>query len=120
MWQRTKRKRPPDALHTSGAMRNAGCALLHFPAGGAPLETRYLDELNKKVSELIAASPAKDVEKNLRALLSNAFSRLDLVTREEFDVQQEVLARTRDKLQQMEAKVATLEASLTKGETPRL
>ena len=74
------------------------------------METRFLDELNKKVSELIAASPAKDIEKNLRALLSNAFSRLDLVTREEFDVQQEVLGRTREKLQQMEARVAALEA----------
>ncbi len=62
------------------------------------METRFLDELNRKVSELIAASPAKDIEKNLRALLSSAFSRLDLVTREEFDIQQEVLGRTREKL----------------------
>ncbi len=53
------------------------------------METRFLDELNKRVSELLAASPARDVEKNLRALLSGAFARLDLVTREEFDVQQE-------------------------------
>ena len=80
------------------------------------METRFLDELNKKVGELIAGSPAKDIEKNLRALLSSAFSRLDLVTREEFDVQQEVLARTREKLQQIEARVAALEAGLTKGE----
>ncbi|HEX9451787.1 MAG TPA: accessory factor UbiK family protein [Burkholderiales bacterium] len=76
------------------------------------METRFLDELNKKVSELIAASPAKDVEKNLRALLSSAFSRLDLVTREEFDVQQEVLGRTREKLEQMEARVAGMEKLL--------
>ena len=76
------------------------------------METRFLDELNKKVSELIAASPAKDVEKNLRALLSSAFSRLDLVTREEFDVQQEVLGRTREKLEQMEARVAGMEKVL--------
>lgn len=80
------------------------------------METRFLDELNHKVAELIAASPAKDVEKNLRALLSSAFSRLDLVTREEFDVQQEVLGRTREKLRQMEARVAELEARLTAGE----
>jgi BMFP domain-containing protein YqiC len=73
------------------------------------MATRFLDELNNKVSELIAASPAKDVEKNLRALLSNAFSRIDLVTREEFDVQQEVLGRTRDKLRQMEARVMEME-----------
>jgi len=78
------------------------------------LETRFLDELNRKVSELIAASPAKDMEKNLRALLSSAFSRLDLVTREEFDIQQEVLRRAREKLEQMEARVAELE----KGKAP--
>ena len=76
------------------------------------METRFLDDLNKKVSELIAASPVRDIEKNLRALLSSAFSRLDLVTREEFDIQQEVLGRTREKLQQMEARVADLEARL--------
>jgi len=76
------------------------------------LETRYLDELNRKVAELIAASPAKDVEKNLRALLSSAFSRLDLVTREEFDIQQQVLGRTREKLQQMEVRVTELEKLL--------
>ena len=85
------------------------------------METRFLDEMNRKVSELVAASPAKDIEKNLRALLSSAFSRLDLVTREEFDIQQEVLGRTREKLQQMEARVAQIEKSLgdgTKGQPP--
>jgi BMFP domain-containing protein YqiC len=79
------------------------------------LETGFLNDLNRKVSDLIAASPAKDVEKNLRALLSSAFARLDLVTREEFDVQQEVLGRTREKLQQMEIRVAELEKRLAGG-----
>ena len=79
------------------------------------METRFLDELNKRVSELLAASPARDVEKNLRALLSSAFARLDLVTREEFDVQQEELGRTREKLQQMEARVAEMERSLAES-----
>ena len=74
------------------------------------MDTKLLDELNRRVSDLIAATPAKDMEKNLRALLSSVFSRLDLVTREEFDVQQEVLRRAREKLQQMEARVAELEA----------
>ena len=74
------------------------------------MDTKLLDELNRKVSDLIAATPAKDIEKNLGALLSSVFSRLDLVTREEFDVQQEVLRHTRDKLKQMEARVAELEA----------
>ena len=82
------------------------------------METRFLDELNRKVSELLAASPAKDIEKNVRALLSSAFSRLDLVTREEFDVQQEVLGRTRDKLQQMETRVAEMEKLLANTNPP--
>ncbi len=79
------------------------------------MNTKFLDELNRKVNELIAATPAKDIEKNLRAALSSAFSRLDLVTREEFDVQNEVLRHTREKLQQMEAQVAELDAKLKKG-----
>ena len=78
------------------------------------MDTKFLDELNRKVRDLIAASPAKDIEKNLRAVLSSTFSRLDLVTREEFDVQQEVLRHTREKLQQMESRVAELE-KLKKG-----
>ena len=73
------------------------------------MDSLFLDELSRKVSDLIASTPAKDVEKNLRALLSGAFSRLDLVTREEFDVQREVLARTRAKLDAMEARLAELE-----------
>jgi BMFP domain-containing protein YqiC len=54
-------------------------------------------------------TPAVDVEKNLRALLSSTFSRLDLVTREEFDVQREVLVRSREKITQLEARISELE-----------
>ncbi len=54
-------------------------------------------------------SPAADLEKNLKALMSQGFAKLDLLTREEFDVQTEVLARTRAKLEQLEARVAILE-----------
>lgn len=67
---------------------------------------KFLDELNERVRALLAQSPAADLEKNLRALLTSAFSRLDLVTREEFDVQREVLARTREKLGELEARLA--------------
>jgi BMFP domain-containing protein YqiC len=93
-------------------MPNTGHAFATLVEGGVFVETRFLDELHRKIAELIAASPAKDIEKNLRALLSSAFSRLDLVTREEFDVQRDVLGRTRDKLQEMEARVAEMEKSL--------
>lgn len=74
------------------------------------LNKKVLDDIGAKVNELLAQSPAKDVEKNMKVLLGGVFARLDLVTREEFDVQQEVLKRTREKLTALEAKVAELEA----------
>jgi len=70
---------------------------------------KILDEIGSKVSELLANSPAKDLEKNARALLASGFSKLDLVTREEFDIQAQVLARTREKLKALEARVDALE-----------
>ena len=73
------------------------------------MERRMLDEMNERIRSLLANSPAGDLEKNLRALLASFFSRLDLVTREEFDVQREVLARTRAKLAELEAKLAERE-----------
>jgi BMFP domain-containing protein YqiC len=73
------------------------------------MNQRLLDELNDRLKALLAHSPAADLEKNLKAMLASFFSRLDLVTREEFDVQREVLARTRAKLQELEAKLAELE-----------
>jgi len=70
---------------------------------------QLLDELGAKLKEVIANSPARDIEKNLRAMLAATFARLDLVTRQEFDIQSDVLARTREKLVQLEAKLAELE-----------
>ena len=67
------------------------------------------EQLQAKVSEVLASSPAQDVERNLKAMLSAFFVRLDLVTREEFDIQREVLLRTRQKLEQLEAKLAEIE-----------
>jgi hypothetical protein len=72
----------------------------------------FIDDLNARLAELFAASPAKDLERNVKAMMSNAFSRMDLVTREEFDVQAKVLARTREKLADLERRVAELEAAL--------
>jgi len=67
------------------------------------------EEIDRKMKDILARGPAADLEKNLRALLASAFGRLDLVTREEFDVQREVLARTRARLQELEAKLVELE-----------
>jgi len=71
---------------------------------------RILDEIGSKISELAANSPARDIEKNLKAVLSGAFGKLDLVTREEFEVQREMLAHARQRLADLEARVALLEA----------
>ncbi len=66
-------------------------------------------DMASKVSEVLAMTPARDVEKNLKASLAAWLSRLDLVTREEFDVQARVLERTREKLRELEARLANLE-----------
>lgn len=74
------------------------------------LNPKMLDEMSARMSSLLAATPAGDIEKNLRATLAGVFGKLDLVTREEFDVQREVLTRTRAKLEALEARVAELES----------
>jgi BMFP domain-containing protein YqiC len=79
------------------------------------LKQKLVEEFTAKVSEILAAGPAKDVEKNLKAALAALFAKLDLVTREEFDVQAEVLTRTREKLTQLEARLAQLEAAASTG-----
>jgi BMFP domain-containing protein YqiC len=76
--------------------------------------TRILDELSARISEFLAASPAKDVEKNVQALLSAAFAKLDLATRAELEIQAKVLARAREKLSELEARVAELESRLSR------
>jgi ubiquinone biosynthesis accessory factor UbiK len=77
-------------------------------------QNRMFEDLSGKISALLAQSPAKDVEKNLRALLTSFFTRLDLVTREEFDVQAKLLARSLEQLSALEARVAELEARIAK------
>ncbi len=73
------------------------------------LDPKVFEDLSARLSSLIAASPAADLEKNVRALLSGFFTRLDLVSREEFDIQAQVLQRTREKLKALEERVARLE-----------
>ena len=79
------------------------------------IKTQVLDDLSKKIRELAASGPAADAERNVRALLQGAFTKLELVNREEFDVQTKVLLRTREKLNEMEAKLAQLERQLAEG-----
>lgn len=67
------------------------------------------NDMQTKVGDAIRQSPAKDLEKNVRGLMTQGFQKLDLVTREEFDLQTQVLAKTRAKLEELEAKVNALE-----------
>ncbi len=76
------------------------------------LNSTTLDELAARIGRAIEASPAKDIEKNVKALLQSGLGRLELVTRREFDDQVEVLRRTREKLERLEARVAELEARI--------
>jgi ubiquinone biosynthesis accessory factor UbiK len=94
------------------ASRSRGAAVfvtLSQFQGVAMFNSKSFEEFSKKFSELLAQSPLQDIEKNSRALLAQMFAKLDLVTREEFDVQAELLVRTREKLQELETRVAELE-----------
>jgi len=73
----------------------------------------FFEDMQAKISQAFENSPAKDIEKNVKAMMTQGFSKLDLVTREEFDIQAQVLAKTRAKLEALEERVAALEAQIT-------
>ena len=73
------------------------------------MREKIVGELSERLAEFAASNPAKDLEKNFRGMLSSALSRLDLVSREEYDIQSQVLQRAREKLAALEARVAELE-----------
>ncbi len=84
------------------------------------IDPNFVEDMVKRLSE--AVPPAlqaikSDLERNIRAVLQSAFAKLDLVTREEFDAQVGVLAKTRAKLEALEKQISSLEAQHSK--TPR-
>lgn len=74
------------------------------------LDPKMFEDFTQRVSSLIANSPAADIEKNVRSMMSSFFSKLDLVTREEFDTQANVLSRTRQLVDQLTARLDELDA----------
>lgn len=80
----------------------------------AMLDPKFLEDLSAQISARISATlaavPTADLEKNLRAMLTSAFARLDLVTREDFEVQKDLLARAQSRLATLEARLVELEA----------
>jgi BMFP domain-containing protein YqiC len=74
--------------------------------------TATLDELARKIGGVFESSPAKDIERNVKAVLQSGLHRLQLVPREEFEIQAQVLLRSREKLEALEKRVAELEARM--------
>jgi BMFP domain-containing protein YqiC len=73
-------------------------------------DPRFLDEIGTRLSDILAKSPARDVEKNVRALLAAFFERFDLVTREDFEVQKRVLERAQTRIAELELRLGEDEA----------
>lgn len=98
-----------NTIGCSNLVRHPWCYL-------APMiEKRLFDELSDRIHEALRDSPAQDIEKNLRALLAAWFDRLDLVLREDFEVQKKLLERAQAKLTELEARIAELEARKRAG-----
>jgi BMFP domain-containing protein YqiC len=74
--------------------------------------SQKINDLSNKINEMIKSSPLADIEKNIHALIKGTFTKMELVSREEFDVQAEVLRTTRKKLQALEVKLAELEEKI--------
>ena len=78
------------------------------------IDKRLFEDLNRRMSDALRNSPAADMEKNLRALLASWFDRMDLVSREDFDVQKKLLERAQAKLAELESRLAELESRARK------
>ena len=74
------------------------------------LNPKTFDELAARIGQAIENSPAKDIEKNVKAMLASGIARLDLVPRAEFEIQAQVLLKTREKVEALEQRLAELEA----------
>ncbi len=80
-------------------------------------DPKILEDFGNRMSALLANSPARDIEKNAKAMVSGLIGKLDVVTREEFEVQAELLRRTRERLHALEARVEVLEKAQEKTQS---
>jgi BMFP domain-containing protein YqiC len=71
--------------------------------------SHWLESLQKNVSELIAKSPAADIERNLKSFTSQAFNKLELVTREDFDIQSDLLRQAMTQIEHLEKQLQATE-----------
>ncbi|KOS59334.1 accessory factor UbiK family protein [Taylorella equigenitalis] len=68
---------------------------------------KFFEDLQSKIQDLIRNSPAADIEKNVKAFMAQTFSKMDLVTREEFEVQRAMVERLRERVEQLEEQLAS-------------
>ena len=102
-WRTSCERTWPTPLHTA----------THWSKVSAMLNPKIIDDLARRLSNTVPAGlreAQQDLEKNFRTVLQNTLAKLDLVTREEFDVQSRLLSRTREKLEALEKTIAELEA----------
>ena len=76
------------------------------------VDKETIQEISKKIKNIISDSPISDIEENINALLKGMFTKMDLITREEFDVQTGVLKKTREKLERLEAQLTKIEKNI--------
>ena len=81
------------------------------------IDKSKIQEISDKISKIIEDSPISDIEENINALLQSTFTKLDLISREEFDVQTQVLKRTRLKLEDLEKKIDALQTKSKKNKS---
>jgi len=79
----------------------------------------WFEEFQKNVSDLIARSPAADIERNVKAFMGQAFTKMDLITRDEFDIQVDLLKRVQERAAALEEQVQQLEQRMTLLESGR-
>jgi BMFP domain-containing protein YqiC len=79
----------------------------------------WFEEFQKNVSDLIARSPAADIERNVKTFMGQAFNKMDLITRDEFDIQVDLLKRVQERAAALEEQVQQLEQRMTLLESGR-
>ena len=86
----------------------------YHSTGSMPIDLAHIDELARRLSSLVPGSlrdSREELQQNFKSVLQTGLGKLDLVTRDEFDVQRAVLLRTRDKLNELQRVVAKMEAA---------
>jgi ubiquinone biosynthesis accessory factor UbiK len=99
---------PHDGAPPGAGVPSIGAQALRYLL--VVIDAKVFEELRSRIDDALRNSPAQDMEKNLRALLAAWFDRLDLVLREDFEVQKKLLERAQAKLAELEARIAELEA----------